>query len=422
MSLSTDEFLKCVLRSGLMDRSQLQDTLREVPSAQRADPRTLAEHLIRIGKLSSFQAYKLLRGATLGLRLGHYHILTPIGKGGMGTVYLALDTRSGLHVAVKVLPPKLASKKSHYLARFQREMEISQRVSHPNVAKTYNAGEDQGVYYIAMEYIPGMSLARLVNKSGPLTVERAARLFTEIAAGLEHAHGLNIIHRDLKPSNIMITPNDHAKVLDLGLAILEGEKQQPIEVIGGKGYLVGSLDYMAPEQTENSQAVDARADLYALGCSLYFAVTGKAPFAGGDKRDKVHAQRHLEAFPAHHRNPEVPDRFSILLEKLMAKNPDRRVPTARAVRDELRVWCPAESASPMDERDDPNFRRAVEALEKAPLAGDPLGDAPILPTDGAADAQTRKGRWPLVQRSIDVVVGCWVLVSRTVRRWLFKER
>ena len=230
-------------------------------------------------------------------------------------------------MAVKVLPPKLASKKSHYLARFIREMEISQRVSHPNVARTYDAGEDQGVYYIAMEYIPGMSLTRLVNKSGPLAVERAARLFTEVAAGLEHAHGLNIIHRDLKPSNIMITPNDHAKVLDLGLAMLEGEKdKQPVEVIGGKGYLVGSLDYMAPEQTENSQAVDARADLYALGCSLYFAVTGKAPFAGGDKKDKVHAQRHLEAFPAHHRNPEVPDTFSFLLEKLMAKNPDRRPP------------------------------------------------------------------------------------------------
>lgn len=418
MSVTTDEFLKSVLRSGLMDRSQLQDTLREVPSAQRADPRTLADHLIRIGKLSTFQAQKLLKGATLGLRLGQYHILTPIGKGGMGTVYLALDTRSGLHVAVKVLPPKLASRKSHYLTRFQREMEISQRVSHPNVAKTYNTGEDQGVYYIAMEYIPGMSLTRLVNRSGPLSVDRAARLFTEIAAGLEHAHGLNIIHRDLKPSNIMITPNDHAKVLDLGLAILQGEKEEPIEVIGGKGYLVGSLDYMAPEQTENSQAVDARADVYALGCSLYFAVTGKAPFAGGDKRDKVHAQRHLEAFPAHHRNPAVPDRFSIVLEKLMAKNPDRRIPTARAVREELQVWCPSETGRPMDQRDDPNFRQAVEALEKAPIVGDPLGDAPILPTE----AGIGKPRWQLLQRSVDVVVGCWVLVSRTVRRWLFKER
>ena len=207
MSLTTDDFLKSVLRSGLMDREQLRHSLRTVPPEQRGDARNLADHLIRIGKLSSFQADKLLKGVTLGLRLGSYHILTPIGKGGMGTVYLALDSRTGLHVAVKVLPPKLASKKTHYLTASCARWRYRKRSPIPNVARTYAAGEDQGVYYIAMEYIPGMSLARLVNKSGPLAVERAARLFVEIAAGLEHAHESK--HHPPRPQ--ALEHHDHAQ-------------------------------------------------------------------------------------------------------------------------------------------------------------------------------------------------------------------
>ena len=167
----------------------------------------------------------------------------------------------------------------------------------------------------------------------------------------------------------MITPNDHAKVLDLGLAMLEGEKHESVEVIGGKGYLVGSLDYMAPEQTENSQAVDPRADLYALGCSLYFAVTGKAPFAWGGKKDKVHAQRHLEAFPPHHRNPDIPDRFSILVDKLMAKNPDRRFPAPRPCAKSCWPGARRQPKIPWTNAAIPIFSRPLRLWKKRPPAG-----------------------------------------------------
>src|SRR5207249_11257790 len=139
-----------------------------------------------------------------------------LGRGGMGTVYLALDTRSSQHVALKVLPPKRGTEQ-RYLARFAREQDLSQRVRHPHLALTLEVGLSNGVHYLAMEYIPGQTLYRLVNTDGPLSVPRAARLFAEVAAALDHAHGLGLIHRDLKPSNIMVTPHDHAEVLDLGL-------------------------------------------------------------------------------------------------------------------------------------------------------------------------------------------------------------
>ena len=172
-----------------------------------------------------------------------------------------------------------------------------------------------------MEFIPGKSLYKLVQSEGPLTVDRAARLFAEIADALEHAHSQGLIHRDLKPSNIMVTSQDHAKLLDLGLAG-QGEEVDDIEVVGGKGYIVGSIDYMAPEQTRDATGVDGRADLYALGCTLYFALTGRAPFPGGGQREKVRAQRTLTPEPVNKVNPAVPERFAAILDKLMAKNPD----------------------------------------------------------------------------------------------------
>jgi len=381
MAQAAEDFLKSIMRSGLMDKDQLQEALRPLPKERRKEPQELAKHLIQIGKLSRFQAYKLLTGATIGLRIGPYLIQAPIGRGGMGAVYLAVDYRTGKHMAIKVLPPKRARQEERYLARFQREMEMSQRVSHPHIAQTHEAGISQGVYYIAMEYIPGLSLFRLVSSQGPLTVRRAAHLFAEVASGLEYAHGLGLIHRDLKPSNIMVTPNDHAKVLDLGLAMMEGEVSEDIEVIGGRGYVVGSVDYMAPEQTLDSTQVDGRSDLYALGCTLYFALTGKPPFPGGKTMDKINAHRRQEPDPIQWRNSEIPDSFGDLVHKLMAKNPADRYPNAAALRAELLNWCSQEEMGPVEKEGDPIQQAAVRALEVAPLSPEVLKADPLSTTE-----------------------------------------
>jgi eukaryotic-like serine/threonine-protein kinase len=354
------------LKSGLLNGQQLEDTLRALPPGQRDDAGALAGSLVKQGRLSSFQAEKLLQGAPLGLVLGPYQILAPIGKGGMGTVYLARDSRTHRLLALKILPPKKAREEERMLARFRREMELCQRVSHVHLTQTYEAGVCQGVYYIAMEYLPGRSLYRLVCETGTLTVPRAARLFSEVALGLDHAHKRGLIHRDLKPSNIMVTPHDHAKVLDLGLALMQGETAIDREVIGGQGYIVGTMDYLAPEQADDSTKVDARSDIYSMGCSLYFALAGRPPFPGGDKLDKIGRHRLRDPEPIVKFNPSVSPDFARILERMMAKSPLSRFQTAWDVYKELQKWVGREPLLPLDTPSDSSFRHAVLQLSAAP--------------------------------------------------------
>ena len=381
--LSVDAFLRLVLRSGLLDRAQLQAALRGVPLGQRDRPLPLAEHLVKIGKLSRFQARKLLSGTCVGLVLGPFQVLAPIGRGGMGTVYLARDARSGQLLALKVLPPRRAREEDRVLARFRREMEMSRRVAHPHLAWTFEVGLCQGVYYIAMEYIPGKSLHRLVADGGPLEVARAARLLGEVAQALDHAHHQGLIHRDIKPANILVTPHDHAKVLDLGLALVRGEVGGDREVVGGQGYVVGTMDYIAPEQIDDPLKVDARADVYALGCTLYYVLAGQPPFPGGTSKEKIQRQLAEQPRPVRELNAAVPEAFAAVVERMMAKDPARRYPSAAAVEEELGRWQ-SDAALPLDRPGDRGYETAVADLESAePLAEDV--DAPILIEDNTPE-------------------------------------
>src|SRR5262245_42537900 len=359
---SAEGFLRAVLRSGLLGRDELQSALRGVPREQHDDPGALAEHLVRYGKLTRFQAGKLLRGISQGMVLGPYRVLAPLGKGGMGAVFLVRDTRSDQLSALKVLPPRLARTEERMLARFRREMEMSQKVAHPHLAFTYEVGEFHGLHYLAMEYIPGRTLSRLVNEEGVMHWKRAARIMAEVAAGLEHAHNQGLVHRDLKPSNIMVTPRDHAKVLDLGLALIQGEVVTETEVVGGLGYIVGSMDYIAPEQTLDAAAVDRRSDLYSLGCTLYFALSGRPPFPGGSSKDKIHRHRTTRPTAIADLVPALPPGFVGLIERLMSKEPDGRPASAIAVEEELRGWASGEVVQPLDTLEE--VHEAEEAVLK----------------------------------------------------------
>jgi serine/threonine protein kinase len=371
---SVERFLEAVLRSGLLDQAQLEATVAEAPDEFRSDPATLADYCVRNGTLSRFQASKLLDGVTAGLVLGPYQVLAPLGRGGMGAVFLARDTRDRRLLALKVLPPKSARREDRLRARFLREMELSSHLAHPHLTRTYESGVLQGVHYLAMEYIPGLSLSRKVKRGGQLAVPFAARLFAQVADGLQHAHEQGLIHRDLKPSNVMVTPAGDAKVLDLGLALRAGETPPADrKIVGGRGYVVGTMDYIAPEQVDDPLGVDARADLYGLGATLYFALTGRPPFPGGTRFDKIARHQVKEPTPIDRVNRAVPAGFAALVNRLMAKQPEWRPQSARLVQGELLVWAGSDENRTYDELSvvgDAETVMELQALDSAD-AGDP---------------------------------------------------
>lgn len=368
-SFPVDQLLTAVARSGLLAEDKIQKLFSVSPAAARKQSEVLADWFVRTGILTQYQASKLLQGAERGLVLGPYQMLAPIGRGGMGSVYLARDTRNRRLVALKVLPPHRYKEEERHLTRFRREMEICQKVAHPHLTRTFEAGVLQGVYFIAMEYVPGVTLSRKVQKDGPLPIARAARIFSQVAAAMHHAHVQGLIHRDLKPSNIMITPNGHAKVLDLGLALIEGEELPADKsIVGGQGYVVGTMDYIAPEQVESPTDVDPRADLYSIGCSMYSALAGQPPFPGGTAQQKI--RKHLSDWPRPltDLNPTIPVEFAKIIEKLMAKRPENRPASCAELQTLLRPWLGTEPDLPMDTAVDNANPRDVFDLETDQIA------------------------------------------------------
>jgi serine/threonine protein kinase len=408
-------FLLALVRSRLIERPRLDAILTSAPAAVRNSPREFADHLIAAGELTHYQSEKLLGGLWQGLVLGPYHVLAPLGRGGMGTVYLARDTRvvddrpGSALVALKILPPKRAREEERTLARFLREMELGKMLStgrpgtrsaeHPNLTRTIETGEVGGIHYIAMEYVPGQSLRQAVTRGGPLSVPDAARVFADVSAGLAHAHARGLIHRDLKPSNIMVTPEGRAKVLDLGLAMLMGETlPNDPAIVGGQGYVLGTMDYIAPEQTTDATNVGPWSDLYAVGCSLYFALTGAPPFPGGTSQQKIKWHRSEAPPPVNLLNPNVPAEFARLVERLMAKRPEDRPDSAAAVRGLLLPW--SGEAVPQPSKSVPHTdRETVATFDQRSFDPSLWDSAPVLdvasapngePTPSPARARSRR--------------------------------
>ncbi|MHC5543192.1 serine/threonine-protein kinase, partial [Singulisphaera rosea] len=318
-----DDFLANVAKSGLVTPDALAQAHSSVPKSPSSDAAArLARLLIQQKALTPYQARKLLAGATRGFFLGGYRILRPLGEGGMGKVFLASSERDSQRVAIKVLPPRKAAEERQALLRFRREMELSRRANHPNLARTIDVGNEGDVYFMILEYIPGESLYQAVKseQGGPLRVPDTARFFLKVLDGLNAAHETGLIHRDIKPSNIMITPDGDAKILDLGLARLQGEESPLTQ----PNLVVGTLDYASPEQLGNAAQADRRSDLYSVGCTLYFTLSGRAPFEGGDVVNKIFKQRMEDPEPLERVARGVPSAFAAIVRKLMAKVPDDR--------------------------------------------------------------------------------------------------
>jgi serine/threonine protein kinase len=337
-----ESFLDTLRRSRLFDPVELNRLAGRLPTDSA---RAFAEALIRTGELTRYQADKLLRGLWQGLVLGPYHILVPLGRGGMGTVvYLARDRRmtealgDSVLLALKILPGRKAAADPKVLARFRREMELGRRVNHPNVVRSFANGEIDDVHFLALEYIPGKTVRQLVGEKGRLSIGETARIFADVADGLAHVHERGLVHRDVKPANVMVRPDGRAVLLDFGLAIAPGEPLPADPAIaGGRGYVVGTLDYLAPEQAKDAVGVGPAADLYGLGCSIYFALTGLLPFPASGAKQKI--KRHRNEPPPTIAN--VPPGLAHLVKWLLAKEPTDRPGSAVRVRELLQQWSTA---------------------------------------------------------------------------------
>lgn len=336
-------FRNAALASGLLSQQQLDDALAGLapasPGSQIAvdlvSDDALGQRLTELGYLNRWQVEQLKEGRTK-FTLGPYRIVNSIGHGGMGHVFKAEHKLLGRIEAIKVLPKSKSTPDA--VAAFQREMRAQAQLDHPNLVRVSYADYEGDTYFFVTEYVPGTDLRKLVRRSGPVAWSIAAAIISQAAEGLHYAHRKGLVHRDVKPGNLLVTPDGRTKITDLGLAWflmddLEGQTRAK------SNSLVGTADYLAPETIREPQKILPVSDIYSLGCTLYYAVTGKVPFPGGNTADKI--RRHLDEMPLNplHFNPDLPAGFCDVIAAMMDKNPDRRTPTMASVVELLRPWC-----------------------------------------------------------------------------------
>ncbi len=338
--------------------------------------------MVRRGVLTQWQADNLLQGKHKGFRLGPYRILKPLGRGGMSQVILGEHEMMHRLCAIKVLPTKY-QEDTDLLARFQREAQAVAKLDHPHIVRAYDFNKDvrygKEIYYLVMEYVDGQDLRRMVDQQGPLDYRKAADFIAQAADGLAHAHSAGFVHRDIKPANLIVDNNGVLKILDLGLARFTFEGENPWETAEGQPSAVGTADYVAPEQVADSRNSDGRADIYSLGLTFYFLLTGRRPFPKPTLVEVLLAHRTEQPEPIAELRPDVPFDLLDTIDRMIAKEPLQRFQTAREVGDAIRNWL---SESPSSRE----YSR-ISALMAAAMRGKqaPAGDA--APAADAAELE-----------------------------------
>ncbi|QDV66903.1 Serine/threonine-protein kinase PrkC [Rosistilla carotiformis] len=339
-TISAQAFIEAVRKSGLVEEGAFKQTLRHVQKAAGGkipnDAMVIAERFLVEGRLTAWQIEKLLTGKYKGFFLGKFKLLGHIGSGGMSSVYLAEHTRMNDLRAIKVLPKKRVDDAS-YLARFQLEAKAIASLNHENVVRAYDIDNDGDLHYIVMEYVTGDDLQQMVKRKGPLSFVRAANYIAQAARGLQHAHERGLIHRDVKPANLLVNKQGKVKLLDMGLALLESEDDHSLTVANNENVL-GTADYLAPEQALDSHKVDHRVDIYGLGCTFYFLLTGRPPFNDGTLAQRI--IKHQTEMPDEIRKsrPDCPGELDGICTKMIQKEAKYRYKDAAAVADVLEAW------------------------------------------------------------------------------------
>ena len=337
----TERLAESVLRAGVIPD---EETPRfEQLRAEFQDPDGLAREMVRRDWLTAYQAEKLLEGKPDDLTLGPYVLMDLLGEGGMGRVYKARHRLMNRVVALKVIRADLL-RLGEARQRFLREIEAAARVWHPNLVTARDAAPIGESYVLVMEYVEGKTLAGVLQSAGVPPIRHACDWVRQAALGLHHAHEQGLIHRDLKPSNLLLTSKGNVvKVMDLGLARFEllGERGPDDEPLTESGVVIGTPDYLAPEQAVAPRSADARADIYSLGCTLYHLLTGRPPFPGGSLTQKLLWHQNADPPDPVRLRPSVPPELSHAVLKMMAKLPEQRYATAAEVASALAAFVSA---------------------------------------------------------------------------------
>jgi serine/threonine-protein kinase len=370
MSLSSPHDLFEVMRQfQLLGSSQLDEVQRELP--RFADAHAFSDWLVERGYLTTYQQNQLLLRRGRELVLGPYRLLEPLGEGGMGQVFKAHHQRLNRVVALKLIRRELLSHQPDAVRRFQREARAVAQLLHPNVVILYDADEVDGAHFLAMEYVDGIDLAQMVYQQGPLPIAQACDYVRQAALGLQHAYEKGMVHRDIKPGNLLVTrpsaggrggrasgpqrrasaaaddptasgaiprsPGGVVKILDMGLVRLTEQlgDQSQVSFLTQHGSVIGTPDFIAPEQARDASSVDIRADIYSLGCTFYFLLTGRQPFPTGSPVEKLLKHQTETPMPVEKIRPQTPSEVVIILQRMMAKDRDNRYQTPAEVAEAL---------------------------------------------------------------------------------------
>jgi formylglycine-generating enzyme required for sulfatase activity/tRNA A-37 threonylcarbamoyl transferase component Bud32 len=320
----------------------------------------LAQALVAQGKLTDFQAKRLLTGNGESLVLGEYVLLDEIGAGGMGCVYKAEHRRMKRIVALKMIAPA-ALRDVQAIRRFQREVQAAARLEHPNIVTAHDAGQAGETHFLVMQFVEGSDLSSLVKKLGPLSVEKAVDYVLQAATGLAFAHAEGVVHRDIKPANLLLDKKGVVKILDLGLARLDSS----IDALTSTEQMMGTVDFMSPEQAASSKTADARSDVYSLGCTLWYLLTGRRIYDGDTALERVLAHREQPIPSLTKARSDVPPRLDAVYARLVAKRPEAR-PSMEEVTQGLSAFLPPR---PTTDASSSTSHRRAPGIAPSPAGG-----------------------------------------------------
>ena len=367
-SLTIEQFARSLAENDLLTMAEVAMFLDGYPVHSRPrDAMALARELVHANRLTRYQATILCQGHGKELRFDEYVVLDKIGQGGMGVVLKAQHRRMRRLVAIKMLPQAMLEN-AESVRRFYHEVEAVARLSHPNIVTAYDAREQNKVHYLIMEYVDGHNLATILKQYGPLPLHQAIKCTLQAARGLDYAHSQGVVHRDIKPGNLLIDKHGVVKILDMGLARIQRE----VEMGGGSerltqsGQVMGTCDYMAPEQAEDARRADHRSDIYALGCTLFRLLTGRTPYVGETIMQVLLAQREAPIPSLTTARPDAPPQLDTIFRKMVAKRPENRYQSMGEVVVDLEAVSAARHAasqsSATKRSSDSDFRALLRTL------------------------------------------------------------